>query len=304
MRRLFPFILLSILSLNSFGQDTPVPPPQVRFPDNGIETSTIIRKYFFEGIDFSEKGQELVILTKEPQTQLAEDIGYRVYSDTSFLNQITSEFYRDIDTRKGEVAHFCGHDIYFYIKSGKNLKFFNKINSHCGISKLGCDDLDVLVENGRALSADSLKILDFVSFKPTELIDEDALYVSAISSDGIWQDYQPLFYNTCSKPKWLYDGKFQTTLQVDHETPINEYIDRFFEHVDSLEFRNINYALEHEDEERLHLFNFTSPNLTELRLNVFLDNDYYHYFEGYEIKPNDYPKRKIEMGDGFIIVIK
>lgn len=300
MNRILQILLPILIVTNCYCQDTLLPPPEVEF----IETKPkLVRKYFFENVNFTKEGKELVVIVKEPQTKLAEDLGYRVYSDTSFLNKIESVFYREIDP-SNEIMHFCGHDIYFYVKSGKNLKFFKQINSHCGISELGCENIDLLSENGKVLHADSLKILDFENLTPKEIINDDVIFAEFISSDGIWQDYQPLFYNNCAKPNWLYDGKFQTTLEVDNKTPVDIYIQDFFGHVDSIEFKNINYRLEYEDENQLHIFNNTSTRLSQLRLNVYLDEDCFQYFSEYNIETNNTNKKKIELQDGIMILIK
>lgn len=266
-------------------------------------TPKLVRKYFFENVNFSKENKELVIIVKEPQTKLAEELGYRIYSDSSFLNKIESEFYRETD-QLNELIHFCGHDIYFYLKSGQNLKFFKKVNSHCGLNELGCENLDLLAVNGVKLIADSLKTLDFKNLKPKEIIQDDVIFAERISSDGIWQDYQPLFYNNCAKPNWFYDGKFQVTLKVDQVTPVNIYIEQFFSHVDSIEFKNLNYALEYEDENQLHAFNNTSTRLSQLRLNVYLNKDCFHYFPQFKIEKNNTNKKKMELQDGIIILLK
>jgi len=303
MNRLTKLLFFFFIVANCYGQDSLLPPPDLKITKPFPSEPTTIRQYFFENVNFAKEGKELVILVKEPQTKLAEDFGYRYYSDTNFLSKIESEFYRDIDPRSEEV-HFCGHDIYFYIKSGRNLKLFKQINSHCGINELGCENVDLLARNGTKLSADSLKILDFATLEPKEIIKEKVLFAEYISSDGIWQDSQPLFYNNCSKPNWIYDGKFQAILEVDNETPVDEYIRQFFSHVDSLDFKNINYRLDYEDENQLHIFNNTSTKLSELRLNVYLDKDCYHYFEKHKIEPNFNEKKKIDLKEGFIILIQ
>ena len=299
--RIFGIILIFYYTTSCFSQDTLLPLPEVELYKTNPK---LVRKYFFENVNFSKEGKELVVIVKEPQTKLAGDLGYRIYSDTSFLNKIESEFYREIDPSK-EIAHFCGHDIYFYIKSGRNLKFYKQINSHCGINEIGCKNVDLLIENGIILHADSLKTLDFENLKPKEIIKDDVIYAELISSYGIWQEeYQPLFYNNCGKPNWLYDGKFQTTIEVDNVTPVDIYIQLFFSHVDSIEFKNINYELEFEDEQQLHVFNNTSTRLSKLRLNVYLDKDCFQYFSEYTIEPNNTNKKKIELQDEIMILIK
>jgi len=293
------FIFFSITAC--YAQDKPLlPPPDIQIP---LKSTQLVREYFFENVNFSKEGKELVIIVKRPQTKLAEDLGHRLYSDTAFLNTIESEFYQDVDP-SNRTLHFCGHDIYFYIKSGKNLKYHGCVNSHCGINEIGCDKLELLAENGNKLCVDSLKILDFKNLKAKEIIPDEVVYTEYISSDGIWQDYHSTYYNNCSKPNWVYDGKFQAILDVDHTTSVEVYIRQFFSHVDSLEFRNINYALEYDDEKQLHLFNNTSTRLDKLRLNVYVDKDCYHYFKAYNIEPNAHEKKKFILQHESLILIK
>lgn len=301
MRKIFKVLLTFIVVAKCYGQDTLLSPVEVE----SFETNPkLIRKYFFKKVNFVKEGKELVVIVKEPQTKLAEDLGYRIYNDTSFLNKIESEFYQDVDPTF-ETAHFCGHDIYFYIKSGSNLKLFKQINSRCGLNdELSCENIGLLAENGLKLNANSLTVLDFENLKPKEIISNDVIYAEFISSDGIWQGHHPMFYNNCSKPNWLYDGTFQIYLEVDQITPIYVFIQQFFSHIDSFEFKNINYALEHEDENQLHIFNNTSTRLSRVRLNVYLDKDCFHYFSEYTIKPNNNDKKKIDLQGGRMILIK
>lgn len=118
------------------------------------------KKYFF-GNAFVKNGCELVVITKEPQTELAKEIGSRIYSDTATLHYMEQQFF-SWKPKHNEIHHYCGFDLYFYRKKGDELEYFSCANSHCGISELGggdrdmCSNIEFLAENGTKLVADTI----------------------------------------------------------------------------------------------------------------------------------------------------
>jgi len=127
------------------------------------QDTNLVKKYFF-GSRFVKNGHELVVITKEPQTELAREIGSRIYSDTATLRYIEQQFFC-WKRKDNEIHHYCGHDLYFYLKKGDVLEYISCANSNCGFTELGsgngdfCSNVEFLANNGTRLVADTIRQL-------------------------------------------------------------------------------------------------------------------------------------------------
>lgn len=112
--------------------------------------------YFFGDHDFIASNTQLVVFVKDPQTQIAKDIGQKIYFDTAELRILqNASFEREIPTSK--LEHFCGVDVFLFLKNGQNIQFLYSINSECSIDGFSCDLMHLLDSLGSHLKKDSVK---------------------------------------------------------------------------------------------------------------------------------------------------
>lgn len=253
------------------------------------------RDYFFEGINFGEEGKELLVISKRPQSKLAEEIGYRLYSDTNLLKKMKVEFYQDYDPTV-ETFHFCDFDLFFYLKEGKRITFFKKINSKCDLNKLGLESISLLTDYGLKLQADTIKSFNFIKNKPSAILGTNFVFSEFVSLDGIWQDFYPKLYHSCIKPNLFYDGFFQ--VELNDSSSIENQINSFLSQIDLLEFKSLNYEL------REHKKDSLSNSSTDRKLLVYLNEDCYRYFPQFKIESNNQLHKKVVLKDQFLLVFR
>lgn len=291
--KFLPFLFFSLFFIPTFSQNNDLTIPiDVQVPETNPKTR---RQFFFEGIEFVEQKKELVVVVRSPQTALAEQIGARIYTDTSFLNHIVNTFYRDIQIGR-ESMHFCGHDVYFYIKSGSNLTLFKQVNSHCGLDELDCEQLELLAQNGRPLNRDTLRVLDFKNYTPQQIFQDGILFTEYVSEEGDVHLDPATFSNNHFLPHFCYDGYFELTINVNQTTPITHYIDSVFAPVPHLHREPINYKLDNTIEHHLNPFDFTLYNLEQFKLTVYLDESCYHFFPDMDIQSTMLPENPVKLG--------
>lgn len=299
MKIVFAILLIFLTVFNGLSQNLPIlSPPRVHFE------SRVEREYFFEHTNFAKNGYELVVSVQRPQTRLAESIGHRIYSDTNFLSRIESEFYTDkaIGIIQSEILHFCDFDIFFYIKSGENIRFFKKMNSRCGISTLDCDKLGLLAQNGKILKTDTLREIDFNKLDAKKNFGSNLIYSDIVSNQQDWQHINSKLKNGVSKPTWYYDGKIEFEFSANSHSDINRTIDSIFKPIDSLKFKNINYELFGISESMVINSSFQQPNA--VKLIIYLDKPYFQYFSLHKIEPVLTRKDVVKFTNEYLLLIR
>jgi hypothetical protein len=195
------------------------------------QQDSAVRKYFFNQIDFVANGWELVILTRYPRTELARQIGNRIYSDTTTLSYIRENFYKTV--RKGDpvLSHSCGQDLYFYIRKGEELVYYNCTNSQCSISDLGseqrdmCSNLEYLAENGTPLVADTISRLPTAIRTREELRQayfDDIVYSEPYLGNGSYWDYDKR--SSHRNEHLYYDGLIRYKTSFDFDKTDDQYL--------------------------------------------------------------------------------
>lgn len=302
------------ISLNMcLGQELLPPPPEI---NDSIFLKKSYKKYYFEDVNFVEENKELVIIVKDPQTQFAKDFGHKIYSDTAFLNHIQRELYTVIDPNKvqEEILHMCGYDMYFYVKSGPNLKLLKTENSNCSFGSTDCSMLTMFNENGTPLIVDTIRTLKRNYLKH---IDQNFIYgcfVTLESNHELWQDprdWDASYFdviNNSSFSNSIYNGQFELSLTIDHTKSIIENVEDFFKSrgIDSLEFREINFELKNSIDAKLPK-DYDSPRFSRkdnLEFRVYLNKKYFSNFRDYNIQPiKRLLKRKYELKNEPLLII-
>lgn len=256
------------------------------------QNDSIIKEYFFDGIDLVENAQELVVIVKSPQSKFALEFGHKIYTDTSFLNQIKKDFYVEKKMGEEDILFFCGFDMFFYVKSGNNLKLFNQINSSCNVGNLTRKNLETLNQNGVKLNCDTILFADLKRKKAGKnhlKYKFDNLIYSTSVEDNIWQnnvsdeEYVD-FYNSCHLPFHYYDSYFETEIPIDTSFSLKRNIEQYLIRygIDSLEFKNINYRIQNEHDIGFrYFFSKTLRNSKPLKVSIYFKNEYLENFKDF-----------------------
>jgi hypothetical protein len=281
MKKILTILLIFTLSFFCFNQELK-------------DHNSIIREYFFEGIDLVENGQELVVIVKSPQSKFAREFGHKLYSDTTFLNQIKRDFYVEKKIGEEDILFFCGFDMFFYVKSGNNLKFFKQINSSCNVGNLTRRNLETLNQNGVNLNCDTMKLADLKrknTGKNKLRYKFDNLIYSTSVEDNIWQnnvldeEYVD-FYNSCHLPFHYYDSYFETEIPIDTSFSLKRNIEQYLIRygIDSLEFKNINYRIQNEHDIGFsYFFSKALRNSKPLKVSIYFNYEYLENFKDFTL---------------------
>lgn len=308
MNKLLIFLIFITLADFSISQDSSFAPPPNFHVD--LKVAVPYKKYFFEGVDFIKENKQLVVIVKDPQTQFAREFRPKLYEDTAFLAAIQRDYYSIVDPNSVEIIEMCGYDVFFYVKSGRNLKLLKEINSNCGSGRSGCSFLDVLDKNGTPLKVDTIRELDYLNNDSHYFIDSNFIYGSFVTLEGkseLWQDCElenrdlnlSEVYNNCSFRPSMYEGKFSLNLKTDTTKTVTQNLMDFFASygIDSLAFRNINFEVE--DEFDLIYSDFLSPPVypkrQELSVIVHIGKEYFDTFREFEIVERKQPEKKVHM---------
>ncbi len=179
-----------------------------------------VREYFFENLSTTDT---LVIFSRDPQTEIANQLDNRIYSDSAFLRKIKNEFYEEYEFDQ-KLTHFCGFDLFFYKLSNGKLVFLNELNSTCGLSQFACKEtgLSLLLESGKYLKIDTL----FNTPKSRQVLREKLQHRNVL----LWKYSTQLDWDirkTSKFPKICYDGYFKTKIVLDTNYSLAENMNYF-----------------------------------------------------------------------------
>lgn len=270
--------LLTFTTFISIGQESILPPPNVTLPK--IARSYTYKEYFFDDKLIVNDSTALVILIQEPQTQMAKELGHRIYKDTTFIRKIKNQFYEEKlveDGKTKEVMNFCGYDMYFYSLYKNELTYLNKLNSNCGISEVSCKDLSILFESGKILSVDTLTSLPKKFNKSKATLFSDKVITSYFENTQQWD-----ICKTSRFPNIYYDGYFGAEITLDSSFTINQNIELFLKKYTS-EIQNINWNVRSNNIEVIKFIRFKES--TKIELTVFLTKQSFKPFKSFDIQP-------------------
>ena len=183
--------------------------------------------YFFGDHDFIASNTQLVVFVKDPQTQIAKDIGQKIYFDTAELRIIQSSFVKEVDPEY-QIVHNCDYDVFFYIKTNQNLRYYGSMNSNCGLDGFDCNVMNLLDSLGtpikRQLEKHNKKTLD-------QNIHNEAL---AIFFGPFSQEKSTYFSvptdnrsdNAINLQKSFFEGYFMDTLLAKKDDDVDELIQK------------------------------------------------------------------------------
>jgi hypothetical protein len=276
MQNLKILIILIISAFKAVGQDTILPPPEISIE---FGKSEIYKKYFFDDRLQINDSTSLVIIIEDAQTQMATELGHRIYNDTAFISKIKSRFYEEKETVNGiiyEESHLCGHDMYFYSLINGNMTYLNKLNSNCGISEISCQDLDILFESGRKMRVDTLSSLPRKYKKSRNELFTDNV---------IWSHYEnKQSWDICQSSKFpiiYYDGYFKVEIILDTNFTVEQNIENFIQQY-SDDLKNINWNIWSLNKD-LKKFNYPHES-TKIELFVYLKKKVFKEFKVFDIQ--------------------
>lgn len=213
-------------------------------------------------------------------------------NDTAFIRKIPTQFYTEVDTSNHSInSHFCGHDLYFYIKRNQNLFLIKAINSSCDIKEIGiidaenrCENLDFLATSGSRLTIDTLRETVYHETKGSIL--EDVIFhrnVGVVEGNITSES----FYfsgnnNSRNLPIWSYDYFVDATLKLDSATSVHQTILNYLSQkgIDSVKYENINWQIDSkiaEDIELNELLGGSLPDFIDIRF--YITEDLAHHFQ-------------------------
>lgn len=189
---------------------------------------TTEKVFFFNNHDFIASNTQLVVFVKDPQTQIAKDIGQKIYFDTAELRILQSSFVKEVD-HENLSFHYCGYDVFFYIKNNQNLSFYGCMNSKCGLDGYDCNAMNLLDSLGTPIHSQ----LEKSSKKALDQKQENeplAIYFGPYSKEKT-SFFSFTFGNRTDNAINLqssyYDGYFNDTLSAKKEEDVEELIDRY-----------------------------------------------------------------------------
>jgi hypothetical protein len=238
------------------------------------------RDYFFDELTIDDS-TSLVLIIQEPQTQFARELKNRIYKDTTFLRELKENWFTErTDSGIGSTTHRCGHDLYFYKLSGTEYTYLNQLNSNCGITEVGCTNLNVLAQSGKPLRADTVSRLRMTARK-TDLFTDDVFRAYYTADRHYWE-----YCKTSKFPPMFYEGYFKTTIQLDTNFTINENAEKFIRtFTDDIEGINWNiYDASKAYPNKLKDFeNKKEPCTT--KISIYLKKQKFIEFKAFEIIP-------------------
>ncbi|PHR49041.1 MAG: hypothetical protein COA32_03060 [Fluviicola sp.] len=257
------------------------PIPEFDLPDD--TSGAVYKDYFFDDKLKINDSTSLVVFTRNPQTQMAKDLGPRIYSDTNFIRRIKSDFYELKNPLMPEIVHFCDFDVFFYSYNGHELNYLNKLNSHCDISKINCRDLEVLFQPGSQLRVDTLsRFPDKYRDDKSKIFSENVI-VSYFENTGSW-DFGNTDWDVCKSsrfPRIYYDGYTVVNIELDTSYTIEEniisYVKRYSDDFDNINWNAWSYT---EGVQEFTLFNEPS----KIDLFIYLKIDAFDDFKEFDIK--------------------
>jgi hypothetical protein len=276
MQNLKILTTLIISAFNAVGQDSTLPPPEISIESG---KSGIYKEYFFDERLQINDSTSLVIIIEDAQTQMATELGHRIYDDTAFIRKIKTRFYEEKEMVNGlitEEAHFCGHDMFFYSLSNGKMTYLNRLNSNCGLSEVSCQDLGILFESGRRMRVDTLTSLPKKYRKSRDDLFTENVIRSHYLNTQSWD-----ICRTSKLPKLYYEGYFKTEITLDTMYSIEQNIENFIrQYSDDLE--NINWNI-WSDNLQIKRFNYLSES-TEIELYVYLKKEVFNEFKIFDIQ--------------------
>ncbi|MEX0598532.1 MAG: hypothetical protein WD512_18770 [Candidatus Paceibacterota bacterium] len=267
-------IFLITCSLHSLGQDTLAPIPEFDLPDD--TSRAVYKDYFFDDKLKINDSTSLVVFTRNPQTQMAKDLGHRIYSDTNFIRRVKNDFYELRNPLLPEIVHFCDFDVFFYSYNGHELNYLNKLNSQCNISKINCRDLEVLFQPDSRIRVDTLNSFPDKYRDDKSKIFSENVIVSYLENSESWD-----ICKSSRLPRIYYDGYTVVNIKLDTALTIEENIKSYIKTY-SNDFKNINWNVwSHTDGvQKFTLFNEPS----KVDLFIYLKEDVFDDFKEFDIK--------------------
>jgi len=280
----FKLLVLFVFTyLNLFGQDSLFP----FILSKEDELNFTYKEYFFDDKLQINESTSLVILIKEPQTQMARELGNRIYRDTSFIRKIKNQFYEVKEIKNGEgqeLIHFCGHDMYFYLLSNGNMTYLNKLNSNCGLSEISCNDLSILFESGKKLRQVRLTSLPEKYIKSRDGLFSDKVITSYYENQEFWDICKSSRY-----PNIYYDGFFDMQVAIDPSITINQNIEnKLKSYVRDMKDVNWNASSYLVNGKLAQHKKTNEPIIIEIR--VFVKKKAFKFFKTFDIKPITFRK--------------
>lgn len=230
-----------------------------------------------------------MIITHAPQTEFAENFGARIYTGDDFFKTIHETFYTLVDTSQEQVVDFCGFDIFFYVKTGPNLKLIKSVNSNCSDTELSL--IDQLANQGEPLLIDTLSRENLPASISKIVSDGTVLIADPNSSYQLTE--KTLFNNGINFPLSLYDGFFTTTLSSKEAILVKNHLIYFMElYIDgSIENKLINWQINSLNGEkwRQHFYYYFYKDFktTDLTVTIYLSKKYFSLFKDQEITITD-----------------
>lgn len=277
MQNLKILTILIISAFNAVGQDTILPPPDISIE---LGQSGIFKEFFFDNRLQINDSTSLVIIIEDAQTQMATELGHRIYDDTAFIRKIKTRFYEEKEMVNGiisgGVTHFCGHDMYFYSLSNGKMSYLNRLNSNCGLSEVSCQDLGILFESGRKLRVDTLTSLPKKYKKSRDDLFTENVIRSHYENTTSWDICQ-----SSKLPRIYYDGYFKTEIILDTNFTVEQNIKNFIQKY-SDDLKNINWNI-WSDNIQLKRFNYLRES-TKIELFVYLKKEVFNEFKVFDIQ--------------------
>lgn len=268
--------VLIISAFNAVGQDTVLPPPEISIE---LGQSGIYKEYFFDDRLQINDSTSLVIIIEDAQTQMATELGHRIYADTAFIRKIKTRFYEEkemVDGIISEVTHFCGHDMYFYSLINGEMTYLNRLNSNCGLSEVSCQDLGILFQSGRKMRVDTLTSLPKKYKKSRNDLFTDNVIRSHYQNTQSWDICQ-----SSKLPRIYYDGYFKAEIILDTNFTVEQNIENFIQQY-SDNLKNINWNIWSHNKE-LKRFNYLHES-TKIELFVYLKKKVFNEFKVFDIQ--------------------
>jgi hypothetical protein len=250
----------------------------------------VIKEYFFGSPDFYKENPELILITINPQSKLAENLGCRYYNDTTFIRQISETFYFETsgDTIT-EISYFCGHDLYFYTKKHHNLQLVRALNSECESYLVGAQgkNLELLLTSGIPIRTDTLREPVFTELKDS-ILREVIFYRNVTMEDGkICSEHSTFpgseYSNAVNLPLWYYDGRVTQIIPFNPRLTVRQNICSRLQSfgIDSVEFKEINWIIHPMDLTKIE--NEQTDQLTQIRVDFLIDKAFFSYFDPEQI---------------------
>lgn len=245
----------------------------------------VIKEYFLSSSHFIDNNQQLVLIVKEPQSELANEIGSRIYEDFDLIRQIQESLVVEIDTTEERIRDFCGFDLFLYLKSGRNLKRINQLNSNCVSELLSNKNIEFL-KIGERLYLDTLskEVLD--TMNKSQIFSTDVIYADhgQLANFDNWLES---LWNSSTFPFWYYDGYIELELKSNFELSVIENIHVFLKKkgINKVASASINWKLNYEHKKQLNIFEeYPKPRTETLKIKIYLMEEFYRLFEHYQVE--------------------